>query len=538
MAIRTVACVALLLAVGAKAAFQRRPRAEAAAEAAQASLNALEVKLRTTYESLPRSGQGMPLASGIRYLARRFLATQHGWQANGLDVVPARPGGNASHAAATRAAELLRVPAGLPESDAAVLRAVLRDDDTTRGFSLREAAHVVRAVEQVVANDELGIMRKATTLSRRLNLLPDQKLPVLFSIYGVLYMAGPDADTIFYKGMSHAKPRHYIEHELRDLAGRLQSDTVKEPLQRSVDKALQQAHRADAKGAARALQGMRAMRAELDGRHIQECRHFHGILKSMDHEGTGQVRFASSFGTNMQDWALLETPEYLRAVGALQEKGLKGSGPGVLIPNYVTSMNSCRDQGPKYASICCQDECELEILPRLEAAARGPKATVKQVWSVASRLFKAHGLVSPEKRQGLLAGLRRLAAGSNESQLEVHGRPLGRWLHRAFPHKCRKPQPASANAVVEPVLTPGIWQQTKHLPLDPAEVATAREHLKTRWGADGTGSDPTSFAARSTMGLDAELHLIKTLIKANPQGGPAMKEALENALNVRVEQEL
>merc|ERR1719188_684352 len=103
---------------------------------------------------------------------------------------------------------------------------------------------------------------------------------------------------------------------------------------------------------------MRLLRRSLRERRAMGCRRLRGVLSSMDHGFTGQIRYSEAYATRLKDWALLETPEYLDAVGALAKNGAKGGGPGVLIPNYVTGVNSCRSPGAGPSMMCCTDECE------------------------------------------------------------------------------------------------------------------------------------------------------------------------------------
>lgn len=499
----------------------------------------LEERLRTTYEALPRGAGGQPEASAVRYLAQRFLTSEHGRWVHGLDRAPLHAlRRNASEDAARRSAELLPAPAGLPPADRAALLAVQRSEPG-RGFSLREAAGFVHALENVLANTDMMVMRRAHVLAKRLANGASPKLRSVLMTYAALHMSGTEAKDLYQQGLKEPKARRRLEEEIQNTVEKLRGDIAGEPLEEVLTRA-ERAMEPAAAGAAprkghRALDGMRLLRSRLDARQVYECSKFHGVLRSMDHGGTGQVSYRNTFGVTMKDWAMLETPEYLGAVGALAKRSKKDAGPGVLIPNYVTGMNSCRDTSSWHASICCPDECELEILPRLEAAAGGPRLSPKQVWLAVQQPLATSGLHGTQGRKALRSQLRRLGTRSPDGKLAVHGRPLGRWLHGAFPHKCRKPVAAGRPLVVDPTLSPTQWERGgKHLPLDAPEIKEVRAHLQRRWGPDGTGESAASFAARSHWGLDAELLMIPGFIEVHKAGGPTVAQQMEAKLNVRV----
>ena len=76
----------------------------------------------------------------------------------------------------------------------------------------------------------------------------------------------------------------------------------------------------------------------------------------MEYQGSGRARLVDFYsGRSREDWHFLESPDYLRAVGALDES-LPGK-PSVIIPNYLTGMSNCLDPSD-YHSVCCRDECE------------------------------------------------------------------------------------------------------------------------------------------------------------------------------------
>ncbi|CAK0884133.1 unnamed protein product [Prorocentrum cordatum] len=505
-------------------------------------LSRLENRLRPIYVTLPRDGDGLPDSSGVRYLARRYLEAEHGWVLKGLDTAPwLRDGHNASLAAARRAAEVLGTGGALqPAAAWAPLLSAL-SPQRGRGFTLREAAEAVHALEALVASHDAVLMRRARALSKARVHEHEQPTPMhkALVMYVVLLHTrsrdlispGPDQDP-----RAEVAVRRALD-ELADLRVDFSNHMSGVPLAQALDEATRDANVGSSQSAARIYSGMRHLRRRLAERYTSGCRRLRGVLSSMDHEGTGQVEFRHAYATKLQNWQFLETPEYLAAVGALTKKGAKGVGPGVLIPNYVSGVNSCDDRGGAHPTMwCCPDECEAEILPRLEAAAAGPRISPKQVWAALSRLIKADKTVAADERKELHSQLRALGLRSRDGSVEVHGRQLGSWLHRAFPQTCPRPPARGSPAVVDPALSPLAWVLAgKHLPVDDvSEVEQVRAHLQTRWGSEGADSDPRTFAARSPMSLDQEVRLIGRLHQQHKSGGPPVHQALEDAINVRV----
>jgi hypothetical protein len=396
---------------------------------------------------------------------------------------------------------------------------------------LEAAARFVYVVEKVVSGLHMSVMRQALGLAKRLARSPRPPLQIVLKIYAVLHLRGDEVKDLLVRGISRQRLESRLNEEIYNLQDEFSHDMSGVLLAELIDEAAREASQSFHQSKTRAFEAMRFLQAGLYKRSARGCQRFRGILTSMDHEGTGQISYGATYGIHMQDWALLETPEYLRAVGALEEHGSKGWGPGVLIPNYLTGANSCRDPGPRTTPICCPDECEMDILPKIEAAAGGPYATVRQVWLAVQKFLKS----SPtETRKRLREQLSEIASHS-KGEIALHSRVLGHWLHGAFPHTCRKPPAKGAPLVIDPAVAPGNWVRAgRHMAMEATEVAEVRGHLQRRWGPDGLGTDPSSFAARSHFGLDAEIQMIRRFHAERQNGGPPVEEALEDALNVRI----
>jgi len=151
------------------------------------------------------------------------------------------------------------------------------------------------------------------------------------------------------------------------------------------------------------------------------------------------------------------------------------------------------------------------VLPRIEARAHGPRASPGSVWAAVRPLLKGSPAAA---REALRSELRALDQGPNGTGVAVHGRPLGRWLHRAFPDRCRMPL-ATRPLVVDPALLPSAAHAAgRFVAVGADDVKGIKSHLEARWGTDRTGGNPASFAWRSHWTLQEEFVLLSGLLRA------------------------
>lgn len=175
----------------------------------------------------------------------------------------------------------------------------------------------------------------------------------------------------------------------------------------------------------------------------QECLELRRFLSEMDHSATGRVSLKDFYKVGQADerWAFLETPEYLRQLGSLDESS-KTSGPQVLISNYAYGMSNCLTSTPYY-SVCCLNECE-GLLQQVERQVAKPSASPTEILDAMSRI-ETSSLTSsaPELGDKLRMRLEEMAA-KGHGKVSLHGRLFAQWLHYAFPHECPFPHAAGS----------------------------------------------------------------------------------------------
>lgn len=168
--------------------------------------------------------------------------------------------------------------------------------------------------------------------------------------------------------------------------------------------------------------------------------------------GAGRVRLADFYDAalNKGKYQLVESPEYLRQLGALDE-----SNPDnlrVLIANYVNGPSNCLASS-SYYSVCCVNECD-ELLGHLETKIAAPDASPETILALVAALPSSTVQGDRSLPSWLTHRLHEVAQ-HHDGAVPLHGRLFGQWMHYAFPRECAFPHvlgatnPQTAEAYVK-----------------------------------------------------------------------------------------
>jgi len=163
------------------------------------------------------------------------------------------------------------------------------------------------------------------------------------------------------------------------------------------------------------------------------------MLVDMEDPGTGgagRVRLADFYDASLNrgKWQFIESVEYLRELGALDE-----SNPDnlrVIIANYVNGPSNCVASS-SYYSVCCVNECD-ELLGHLETKIAAPDATPEQILALAAALPSSTVQGNRVLPSWLTQRLQEVAQ-HHDGLVPLHGRLFGQWMHYAFPRECPFP---------------------------------------------------------------------------------------------------
>merc|ERR1719362_2421608 len=169
-----------------------------------------------------------------------------------------------------------------------------------------------------------------------------------------------------------------------------------------------------------------------------ECQALKQTLVDMEHRGSGRVLLSKFYsGIDDRDWPFIESVEYLRNLGALDDNDPRR--PSVIIPNFLSSPSNCLAPSSFY-SVCCIDECE-GLLAHVELMVAEPSATADRLVEVVSKL-ESDTVEAP--RTLSLEQLSRLdeIAAFHGGRVPLHGRLFAQWMHHVYPRECRFPHVA------------------------------------------------------------------------------------------------
>jgi hypothetical protein len=162
----------------------------------------------------------------------------------------------------------------------------------------------------------------------------------------------------------------------------------------------------------------------------------------------GRVSLSEFYGgaQHDEDWPFLESVDYLRQLGALDESDPKRLR--VIVPNYLVGPNNCLEASPMH-TYCCKDECGVmisEVEHGIAAPTGAPGAIVRIVSQISSDTVNAPRNLTVDLTNKLEDIARR-----HGGRVPLHGRLFAQWMHHAFPNECPHPHVSGTTAPKTPV---------------------------------------------------------------------------------------
>jgi hypothetical protein len=455
--------------------------------------------MRSIFESLPKNEYGKLGHSSVRYMLHRYFVQKHGWFIDGLFTE-----GDALNSSSPVLTLLDRVPM--------YVQGLFERRLGGRGFGLHEMAVIVAIVENSVhqeAQRELNNTFKVLDIPLNGTFTDSAKLMV------ERYMTG----FILKLNMTETSARE-LKKKHMDIADYYPTWPVAQKFFDSVATK----HMQD--GLPVHYEDISRIVAEIvDSFGIFQGRQCQGLKQQMidleKKSSSGCVGLADFYDKGLKadsNWMFVESPEYLRQLGALDETDPQN--PRVLSANYMLGPNSCL-QPSGYYMVCCHNECD-DILGQLEVTLAAPTATPREILlalpaSSTARSLRASSkpLIAPR----LVHRLEEVAA-HHEGGVPIHGRLFAQWLHHVYPHEC--PYPHLSGTKSPEWMEDYEGETGKHSILSDIEMQTfilnnsaahSKQILKDNIGSCAPWQDeeelfaPLPMARRSLAELEEDPHL-------------------------------
>jgi len=376
----------------------------------------IDPELSVLFRTMPKNEHGRLEHSVVRYIMHRFFALKYGWHVRGLE-----PSG-AVFNTSVASSEIVknRVPGYIQD--------LFEQHSDGHGMSLEELAIFAQTVSELVQREAALDLEE---------------------IVGGHELTGSSADAVLkaYLGM-YIKGFHFrrnstmnikaVEEELEAFCIAWDSAKVwMKDIRHTVDYLLESRRNPfkSIPGKEIIVNVVQEVGYLFGSFQNLECKALKEHLVEMEDEGTGRVLLSNFYsGIDDKDWPFIESTEYLRSLGALDE-----SDPGrvrVVIPNYLGSRSNCVVPSSFYA-VCCLDECE-SLMSQVEHAVQAPLVEP----SLLARTVEALASPTVEAPRNLSTlQLRRLdeIAAFHGGMVPLHGRLFAQWMHHNYPRECRFP---------------------------------------------------------------------------------------------------
>merc|ERR1719163_2054968 len=169
-----------------------------------------------------------------------------------------------------------------------------------------------------------------------------------------------------------------------------------------------------------------------------------GLKKTLVSLGSsGRVGLPEFYGGENpgQDWQFMESVDYLRQLGALDESDPRRLR--VIVPNYLIGPNNCLEASPMH-TYCCKDECG-ELMAEVERGVAAPAGAPDTIANIVSQI-SSDSVDAPRNLTVDLMGKLEAVARRHGGRVPLHGRLFAQWMHHAFPNECPHPHISGTTA--------------------------------------------------------------------------------------------
>merc|ERR1719331_1934999 len=400
-------------------------------EADHGALDAIERVLAPVYATLPKNANGKLSHAAVCYALHRYFVQQHGWFINGMS-----PDGSGWNGSSTTTPMQERAPAHVQE--------LLEQHLGSRGLSLRELAALASVLHSLVNQEYLGRSDRAYRMAGAPmdGRATEQEFTKAITLWMTMLIIGPDMQKVNNKQILGAasRMRRYFPH-WDDLLFWVQD------VRQSVAYT-QRAQQNPFVGASLPLEAMHQVAAEVPRRfggwHDSLCTEMKRHLLSLeDTRSTGRVSLGSFYGGESagDDWRFIESVEYLRELGALDESDPKRLR--VIVPNYLSGPNNCIEASALH-TYCCKDECGM-LRGEAERGTAAPMGAPSDIARIVSQI-SSDTVDGPRNLTSEMMSKLESVASRHGGRVPLHGRLFAQWMHHSFPNECPHPHVSGTTA--------------------------------------------------------------------------------------------
>jgi len=377
-------------------------------------ITAIEDSMKPMFKAMPKNEYDKLGHSSARYMLHRFFVEQHGWSIDGLFAEGAPLNASSpSHMLKDRVPMFVE---GLFEKRLA-----------GKGFDIHEMSVLVAVVEDSIHQESQSRLKntyKALGLATNMSF-DRQQLELIIE----LYMSGFVMDT----NMSNVSA-NYLYDQHASMLMYYPTWTNAQSFFREVTSKHITGQQAFPFAVTAAI--VSELVDTFGTFHGSQCQGLKTQLQDLEGKGkTGCVNLPAFYEKGLKadsNWLFIESPQYLRQVGVLDETDVKN--PRLLTANYINGPSNCL-QPTGYYMVCCHNQCD-DILGNLEKVLAQPSATPAEITSAlkTSSLRAGSRLLEPTLRRRL-----QEVADHHGGRVPIHGRLFAQWLHHAYPHECPYP---------------------------------------------------------------------------------------------------
>jgi len=371
-----------------------------------------EDALSPMFQSLPKQTNGTLGHMMARYALHRLFISRHGWSIEGLAPVDLE----------REATPMTNLSQWMPDYLVDTIENLLG----TNGVTLRELAAVAATFEDLIHREASGRLEEVYDLMSlsTSGVLHETDSFDVIKAYMTMYTSGGNTTVRSKTDLlkKNGGLNRHTKQWLREVQVRVaEAESL-------CNASTGDCGRLDFNAATRVVEEIGEQYRSFNE---HECEDLSSTLLQSESE-PGKVKLSDFYSAGLHgSWNFTETPEYLRALGALDESDSEGR---VLVPNYVSSRPNCLATSAIYV-VCCRNQCE-KFMTKLENSVQAPVGNPQQILQLLD-------VASSEWSLKLNA-----IAKNHNGQIPLHGHSFALWLHGVFPRSCPRPHMAGVSSAI------------------------------------------------------------------------------------------